>query len=121
MTSPMCLTSLCFHLRRQKFSIIWPDSRVPRTLSTASFTGGCSTLVSETGHRKLHRPSLNWSNEVSSKKNRLRMAKYSTASLHFISPLFSNRHHQGSIPMTKDETHWFARIESRPELPRSGR
>ena len=113
--SNVCSPIHNFRLRHRKFSIIWPGSRVHRIRSRAFFTGGYSTLTFGTGRRKLRRPSHNSSNKVSSKKNRLRMAKYSTTSLHPISPLFSNRHHQGLIPMTSDETQWFARIESRPD------
>ena len=90
----VCLPTLDFHLRRQKFSIIWPGSRMHRTRSTASFIGGCSTPAFGTGRRKLRRPSRNSSNEVSSKKSHLRTAKYFTTSLRVISPLFSNGHHE---------------------------
>ena len=89
-TANVCSPTHDFHLRRQKFSTIWRGSRMHRTRSTASFTGGCSTPAFGTGRRKLRRPSHNSSNEVFSKKSHLRTAKYFTTSLRVISPLFSN-------------------------------
>ena len=90
----VCLSSLCLHLQRQKFSIIWPDIRMRKTPSTASFIGGCSMPASKNGRRKLQRPSRNSSSKVFSKKNDLRMATYFTTSHRNISRRFSNSHHE---------------------------
>ena len=94
LTCPMCLPSLCFHLRHQKFWIIWPDIRRHRTPSTASCIGGCSTPASRGGRRKLQRPWGNSSNKVFSKKSLLQTAKHFTTFPRIISPRFSTGHHQ---------------------------
>jgi hypothetical protein len=93
--TPMCACQpLPFHLRRRKFSTIWPDIRRHKTPSTVSFIGGCSTPAFESGPRKLQRPSRNSSNKVFSKKSDLRTAKYFTAPPRTISRRFSNGHHE---------------------------
>lgn len=93
--TPMCAWQpLPFHLRRRKFSTIWPDIRRHKTPSTVSFTGGCSTPAFESGPRELQRPSRNSSNKVFSKKSDLRTAKYFTAPPRTISRRFSNGHHE---------------------------
>src|SRR6266853_1253237 len=58
----------------------------------AFFIGGCSTHAFGTGRPRLRRVSPNSSNKDFSKKSHLRTAKYFTASLRVISPLFSNHH-----------------------------
>src|SRR6266478_1955138 len=85
---------LRFHLRRRKFSTIWPGIRRHKTPSTVSFTGGCSTPAFESGPRRLQRPSRNSSNEVFSNKANLPTATYFTAPPHIISRRFSNGHHE---------------------------
>ena len=90
----VCLPSLHFHLRPQKFSIIWPGIRMRKTPSTASFIGGCSMPASKNGRRKLQRPSRNSSNKVFSNKGDLRMAAYFTTSPRIISRRFGNGHHE---------------------------
>ena len=90
----VCLPSLCFHLRRRKFSIIWPGIRMRKTPSMASFIGGCSTPASKNGRRKLQGPSLNSSNKVFSNNSDVRMAMYFTASPRIISRRFGNGHHE---------------------------
>lgn len=96
----VCLPSLCFHLRRRKFSTIWPSIRMHRTPSTASFIGGCSTLTSKSGRRKLQRPSRNSSKEVFSNKSDLRMATYFTTSPRIISRRFTKGLHE-TLPLTQ--------------------
>jgi hypothetical protein len=93
-TSPMCVPNLRYHLRRQKFWIIWPGIRTLKTPSTASFIGGCSTPASKNGRRKLRRPSRNSSNEASSRKSYPRTAKYFTTFPRIISRRFSNSNRQ---------------------------
>ena len=92
----VCVPSLSFRLPRRKFSIIWPGIRMRKTLSTASFSGGCSTLASENGHQKLQRLSRNSSNKVFSNKSDLRTATSFTAPPRTISRRFSNR--RGETP-----------------------
>jgi hypothetical protein len=100
------LTQMCacrplrFHLRRRKFSTIWPGIRRHKTPSTVSFTGGCSTPAFESGPRKLQRPSRSSSNEVFSNKANLRTATYFTAPPRAISQRFSNGHH-GTLLLTQ--------------------
>jgi len=95
LTSQMCACRpLRFHLRRRKFSTIWPGIRRHKTPSTVSFTGGCSTPAFESGPRKLQRPSRNSSNEVFSNKANLRTAAYFTAPPRTISRRFSDGHHE---------------------------
>ena len=97
---------LRFHLRRRKFSTIWPGIRTHKTPSTVSFTGGCSTPALESGPRELQRPSRNSSNEVFSNKANLRTATYFTAPPRTISRRFSNGHHEPLLLMTmSDEIH----------------
>jgi len=112
----VCSPTHDFHLRHQKFSIVWPGA--VHGARSRTFSGGYSTLAFGVGRRKLRRRSPNSSNEVSSKKNDLRTAKYFTTPLRVISPLFSNGHRQipdsDALPMTTiDEVHWFA-IQARP-------
>lgn len=85
-----CLSTLRCRPRRGKFSTTLPGTRIHRTRSTASFTGGYSMLTFGTGRRKLRRRSYNSSNKVSSKKSHLRTAKYFTTSHRNISPRFNS-------------------------------
>jgi hypothetical protein len=93
LTPNVCSPTHDFPLRRRKFSTIWRDIRTLKTPSTVSFIGGCSTHVSESGRRKLQRPSPNSSNWVFSNKASLRTAEYFTAPPRTISQRFSNGHH----------------------------
>ena len=113
-----CVSTLCFHLRRRKFSIIWQPVQMRRTQSTAFFIGGSSTLTSENGRRKLRRPSLSSSNKVFSNKSDLRMEMYFTTSRRVTSPLFSRDHHRTLLlMMTRDEIH---RLATQAQLRRGG-
>ena len=95
LTSQMCACRpLRFHLRRRKFSTIWPGIRRHKTPSTVSFTGGCSTPAFESGPRKLQRPSRNsWIGDFS-KEDHPPTARYFTASPQTISRRFSNGYHE---------------------------